>query len=118
MGAMHPFAVKRSEFELRTRDPSVVPLITYQYSGWIGQISIGTPPQTLQGKSTCIIRLCVYPDLCHSPIRHWFSVGTLFYFKTVFVQVDVVIRGLWKGAFLDIPHLVSTAGIPIYPKLS
>jgi hypothetical protein len=88
-GSMHPFAVKLSESELGTRKyDASVPLITYENNGWIGEISIGTPPQTLQGKFTCImIRVsCVYSDLCHSPNRHRFSVGTLFDFTQLFLS--------------------------------
>jgi hypothetical protein len=56
----------------------------------MGEISIGTPPQTLKGKYffSCIILIYIYPDLRHSPIQHWFSVGTfvrllqLFLFKS------------------------------------
>jgi hypothetical protein len=56
---MHPFAVKRSESEpeLGTRGVGV-PLTPTSISSyfWTGEISIGTPPQTLKGKIS----------LCHS----------------------------------------------------
>jgi len=45
-GMMHPFAVERSESGLGRRDASV-PLTAYQNNWWNAEISIGTPPQTL-----------------------------------------------------------------------
>jgi hypothetical protein len=44
---MHPFSVKRSESGLGRR--GVILPLSYQHSSWIAEISIGTPPKTLNG---------------------------------------------------------------------
>jgi hypothetical protein len=44
---MHPFSVKRSESGLGRRG-RILPL-NHQPSGWMAEISIGTPPKTLNG---------------------------------------------------------------------
>jgi hypothetical protein len=49
-GRMHPFAVKRSESRLGRRGASLPLTPTSRGNGWMAEISIGTPPKTLNGK--------------------------------------------------------------------
>jgi hypothetical protein len=56
---MHPFAVKRSEPGLRKRGANL-PLTSTPSNVWIGDISFGTPPQTLKGKlSLYLFDICL-----------------------------------------------------------
>jgi len=93
-GTVHPFTVKRSESGLGTRGASV-PLTAYQNEVRIGEISIGTPLKTLEGKF----------------FWHIVSVHT-----AVFVQFNAVICRCWSLAVLGFPE-IATSGTPIHPNL-
>jgi len=45
-GTRHPFAANRTESGLETRGASV-PLTAYGFDSWMAEISVGTPPKTL-----------------------------------------------------------------------